>query len=157
MSHVTDIRLRIRDLDALAEAADQLGMELRRDQKTYAWWGTFVGDSRSYGAHDPKKFGHGDHALRIKGDSPRNGSSGPWEIGVVKAPDGDGYDLLFDIFGSAGQRLMQHVGEGANKLRQEYAAAVALKQARKQAVTRGFTATREQLAGGRILLRLRKR
>jgi hypothetical protein len=157
MSHVTDVRLKIRDLDALREACEHLGLELREGQTTYAWWGTFVGDSRDYGQHDPKKFGHSEHAIRIKGDNPKMGSSGPWEIGVVKAADGDGYDLLYDAYGSAGQRLTNAVGPNVNHLRKEYATANAMAQARKRLGPKGWTTERIDLPTGKVKLKVRKR
>ena len=46
MSHVTDLKLRIHDLDALEEAAEKCGLQLMRGQKTYAWFGEFMNDSR---------------------------------------------------------------------------------------------------------------
>ena len=157
MSHVTKIDLKVRDLDALEEAADQLGLELRREQKKYAWWGRFVGDSHEYGDADPKTFGRCEHALRIKGTTPHDGSGGPWEIGVVPAKDGDGYTLLYDRYGSAGRQLEEKVGARCAKLKQEYACAVTTKRARATIARKGFELTREGLAGGRIRLRLRKR
>ena len=156
MSHITDVKLKVRDLDALEEACEELGLELRRGQTTFAWWGTFVGDSRSYGELDPQAFGTCAHAIRVKGTTPRNGSGGPWEIGVVPARDGDGFVIGFDTYGTAGAALLEKVGRDANRLRQEYAAAVAVRKARKAAALRGFTATKERV-GGRLQVRLRKR
>lgn len=157
MSHVTDVKMRVRDIGALREAAEACGLELREGQTTYAWWGQFVGDSNAYGQHDPKDFGKCEHALRVKGTNPRNGSSGPWEIGVVKAKDGDGFDLLYDRYGNAGRALEQHVGDSAKRLKREYSAAMATRRAKATVVRRGFTLQREDLLGGRIRLRLRKR
>jgi hypothetical protein len=157
MSHVTDVKLKIRDLEALREAAEALGLELREGQTHYAWWGTYVGDSHAYGEHLPSEMGTCAHALRIKGDTPRNGSNGPWEIGVFKSKDGDGFGLAFDAYGTAGRRLSAAVGPNADRLRQEYAYALARRKAKADPKLRGFVATREQLTGGRVLLRLRKR
>lgn len=157
MSHVTDIKLRIRDLDALAEACEVLGMELIRGKKTYAWWGTYVGDSRSYGSHQPSEMGRCSHAIKIKGDAPKNGSGGPWEIGVVETDGEEGFGLYYDTYGSAGRRLSEFVGPGANRLRQEYAAAVATKKAKATLARKGFVLKRETLDGGRIRLRAVRR
>lgn len=151
MSHVTDVKLKIRDLDALEEAAALCGLVLSRDQKTYAWYGRFVGDSNDFGSFDPKTFGRSEHALRRADHKP-----GDYEIGVVKAKDGEGFEILYDKWGP-GARLTALVEENANKLRREYAAAVALRNARKTVGRKGFVATREDLAGGRIRVVLRKR
>jgi hypothetical protein len=156
MSHVTEMKLRIHDIDALKVAAEACGLEFRENQHTYCWWGQFMNDSHAYGNHDPKKFGQCEHALREPGTVPQDGSSGPWEIGVVKATDGDGYDLLFDTFGGAGQRLTQKVGPRANKFRREYAAAVASKKSLASLARRGFKLSREEMPGNRIRLKLRR-
>lgn len=158
MSHVTQVSLRVKNLDALEEAAKQLGLELRRGQRTHAWWGSFVGDSTPPKGRDPKDYGKCEHAIGRAGTKPRSGSSGEWEIGVVKALDGDGFDLMLDEFGSSGERLMATSGgHGLPKLRQEYAAAVAVAQARKKLAPKGFTVQREAVAGGRIRIKVVKR
>lgn len=157
MSHVTDVKLKIHDLDALRDACEHLGLELRENQKTYAWWGTYVGDSHAYGEHRPADMGKCQHAIRIKGDSPRNGSQGPWEIGVVAAADGDGFGLYYDAYGSAGARLSQKVGPSANRLRQEYSTAVATRKATATLAKKGWRVTREDVPGQIVRLKLRKR
>lgn len=155
MSHVTDLKLRITDLDALAEACEQLGLELQLGKETYAWWGRYVGDSDAYGQHTPDKMGRCDHAIRIKGDRPKSGSGGPWEIGVVK--EGDGYQLYYDTYGGAGRRLTERIGAQADRLRREYACAVVTRRAKATLAKKGYRLTREDLPAGRIRLRLRKR
>lgn len=158
MSHVTSINLVVKDLDSLEKACDELGLELQRGKRTYAWWGQFMNDSNAYGGHDPKTFGRGEHAIKVKGDRPQNGSMGPWEIGVVKALDNkEGFELLYDQFGGAGARLTEKVGPAANKLRQQYAAAVAEKNALAKLSRHGYRASRETLPTGALRLRLRKR
>jgi hypothetical protein len=157
MSHVTDVKLKIRDLDALKAAAEECGLELREDQKTFAWWGNFVGDSNQYGEMTPDKMGKCDHALRIPGTNPRNGSAGPWEIGVFKSADGDGYGLAFDTYGGAGRQLLDKVGPNADKLRQAYAVNVAEAKALKDLSRHGWRATREKLPTGQVRIKLRKR
>ena len=149
--------MRIADLDALEEAAEKCGLVLERDKKTYAWWGTYVGDSRDYGEHRPAEMGKCEHALRVKGTSPRNGSGGPWEIAVVKAKDGQGFGLYYDRYGSAGAALTAAVGPQENALRREYAVAVATRKAKATLGRKGWTIAREDLPGNRVRLKLRKR
>lgn len=156
MSHVTEVKLRVRDLDALDEACEALGLELRRDRRTFAWWGTFVGDSRSYGEMLPKDMGKCEHAIRIKGDQPKDGPQGPWEIAVLPAKDGDGFKLFYDNFGAAGRRLTDAVGPDVCKLRQEYATAVSSAKAKRTLGPKGFRITRENLATGQVRLRVRR-
>lgn len=156
MSHVTDVRMRVKDLDALDEACDALGLELRRGQTRYAWWGTFVGDSSAYGQHDPATFGKCEHAIGRKGMRARTGPDGEYEIGVVPALDGDGYDLLYDAYGP-GRRLTEIVGEGVNTLRREYACAAVTRKAKQKLAPKGWQVARENLPNGRIRVKLRKR
>lgn len=151
MSHVTDVKLKVTDLDALERAAERLGFEFRRDQKTYAWYGRFMNDSNAYGKHDPKNFGKSEHALRLKNHQP-----GDYEVGVVKSLDGDGYEILFDEWGP-GQKLKAVVGPQANALRREYAAEVAEQKAMQKLSRHGWRVQREDLPGNRIRLRLKKR
>ena len=158
MSHVTDVKLKIRDVEALKEACEALGLELQEDKRTYAWWGTFVGDSRSYGEHRPEEMGTCDHAIKVAGTNPLNGSSGPWEIGVVRAKDGDGFGLYYDTYGSAGRALTDRVGPNAQRLKHEYAVAQARRKAQATLARRGWVVgAREDLGNGRTRIKLRKR
>mgnify|MGYP006919661921 CR=1 FL=1 len=151
MSHITDVKLRVKDTEALAEAAALCGLELKLGQQSFKWFGRFVGDSAVPEGRSAADYGKCEHALALT-----NAQSGDYEIGVVKALDGDGFDLLVDTWGQT--RLLAAVGGNAmNKLRQEYAAAVALKAAKKSLSAKGFTATRKQLDGGRILIQMVKR
>jgi len=151
LSHVTDVKLRITNLDALAEAADKCGLVLMRDQKTYTWYGHFVGDSASYGNIPIEDFGKSAHALRLK-DHKR----GDYEIGLHTAKDGEGFQVVFDSWGP-GQKLAAAVGLKANTLRREYAAAVASRKATETLARKGWRVVREDLPGNQIRLRLRHR
>jgi len=44
MSHVTTVKVEIKDLAALREACESIGLEFREGQKKYKWYGRFVGD-----------------------------------------------------------------------------------------------------------------
>lgn len=152
MSHVVNIGLRIRDLDAL-EAALPPELVLRRGQKTHAWWGRFVGDSTPPPGRDPKDYGKCEHAIGRRGVQPADGPNGEWEIGLVPALDGDGFDTLCDTFGETGRRLTQHIPA----IKREYAAGVASGKAMAKLKPKGWTLARENLANGRIRLRVRHR
>lgn len=137
MSHITDIKLRIRDLDAAEEAGLKCGLELRRNQTTYDVY---------------YSKGTCDHALAL----PNAVRGQDYEIGLVKAADGDGYDVKWDPFNQ--RRLIAAVGDtNANKFRREYAAAVAMRRAKTQLSRKGFSVQRQDLDGGRIRLRLVRR
>jgi hypothetical protein len=150
MSHITDGKCRVRDLDDLEVAGRACGLELVRGKTTHRWYGRFVGDSAPPAGMKPADYGKCLHALRLPQAGPDD-----YEIGVVKALDGgDGFDLVFDSWGQA--RLLNAVGgAGLNKLRQEYAVAVALRKAK--ASLRGFVPKRENLPNGRVRLLMVKR
>ena len=45
MSHISKIELVIHSLEDLKEACRQLGFEFMKNQKTYKWYGRWVGDT----------------------------------------------------------------------------------------------------------------
>lgn len=121
MSHVAKVTLKIKDLDALAEACRQCGLELVRGQRTYKWYGRSVGD---YGADDlASRHGHAvtdwgkcEHAIRVQGNDRA------YEIGVVRDTAGD-LSLVYDNW-MGGYGLEDKAGKGLDKLKQFYAATV---------------------------------
>ena len=127
MSHVAEISLEIRDLDALAAAAKELDLELIRDQKTYKWYGRSMGDYPLPVGFKKEDLGTCDHAIRIPGNDRA------YEIGVCKRRDGKaGYVLQWDFF-SGGYGMAEKVGgDKAQALVQGYATQVAIKTARAQ-------------------------
>ncbi len=147
MSHVSEVKLKLKDLDAVEEAAKACGLELVRGQKSFKWYGTFVGDTTPPVGRDPKDYGKCEHALR------QTDMRGGYEVGLVPALDGDGYDALFDSWSSQGGRLPGKL----STLKREYAAAVTTKKAEATLAKKGFRVTREDLPGNRIRLKLRKR
>src|SRR5690242_4399839 len=112
MSHVALIDIEVHDLDALQAVAEMLGMELRRDQKTYHWFGKHVGDYPLPAGFTKEDLGKCDAALVVKPDTKRTWTQNvalngkdvgpqfqPYEIGVAKAKDGrPGYVLLWDFW-----------------------------------------------------------
>lgn len=152
MSHVTDVKLKIHDIDALEEAVDKLGMILQRGQKTYQWYGRFMNDSSAYGGYDPKDFGKCEHAIRRK-----DHQAGDYEIGVVNARDGNGYELLVDTWGPGGKLVAAGGGRSLDGIRREYAASVATRKAVDKLSRHGWRVVREELPGNNIRLKLRKR
>lgn len=152
MSHVTDVKLKVRDLAALKEAAEACGLELREDQTSYKWYGRWVNDFSGPTAavtqgHDPKDFGKSAHAIGIPGNR------SAYEIGVVARKDDDGFDLLYDAWDG---QLEPKAGKNLSKLRREYAASVASRKAIDHLAKRGFKLSRENV-GNTIQLRLRAR
>ncbi len=144
MSHITDVKLRVKNLDALEQAAALLDMELVRGQTT---WKSYYGDARSVAA----QHGQAEHAMRVKGDAKA------YEIGLIKSKDGgDGWDLKFDSWGPGGSALAAKAGANLSRVRQEYAVAVALDKT-KGLVRKGFVAKREALPSGVVRLRMVRR
>lgn len=117
MSHVLKGSLRVNDLDALAAACEQRGLELVRGQESYKWY-----EGRSAC----------DHAIVQKNPGSQN-----YEIGVKAREDGEGYDLLWDPFDRGLERA---AGKDMGLLKQEYAAARSMRQLSRQ----GYRVSRRQ-------------
>lgn len=127
MSHITKIDLEIKDLSCLETAAEMLNLDFNRDAKTHLY---YAGNR-----------GKCDHSISVRG------KKDAYEIGVVANTDGS-YKLNWDDY-AGGRGLVDVVGQGASRLKQEYAVAVAEKQARRQ----GYRVKRENI-GGKIRLRM---
>ncbi len=148
-SHVTDVKLKIADLDSLDETCHRLGLTLHRDKKNWKWYGQFMNDSNRYGNLKPSEMGKGDHAISV------NGAAGAYEIGLRS--DGQGaYDLYYDSWGS-GANIERVAGKDLNVLRKEYAFTTAQRKAKKTLGVKGWTTQRVDMPNGGIKLKLRKR
>lgn len=114
MSHIAEVNLELKDLDALAKAADALGLELVRDCKTFNYYG---------GAKDPAV-----HKLKLKG-----ASAGAYEIGL-RYTDGSqtAFQPAWDTFGQHGAALVRAAGRDCVELKKRYAAEVAAKELRRK-------------------------
>jgi len=154
MSHLTDVRLTVRSLDDLERGGAVLGFDLIRDKREHAWYGMMVGDSaegRQVAAERGiENLGKCDHVLR-----PKNWRQGDYEIGVVANGDGT-FNLLYDSWGP-GQKITQLAGPNLARLRQEYAVAVTESRHASTLARDGFSLEREDLANGRVRLRMRRR
>lgn len=151
MSHVVDLNLVIKDLDSLKKACEELGLELVEGQKTYKWFGTFMGDSPLPEGFTAKDLGKCEHAIRVPG------SNTAYEIGIVKRKDGNGYTALWDFWnGGYGLKAKIHDSQGlennGDMLMQNYASQVSIKQAKKK----GFTVTKTVASNGEIILTARR-
>ena len=67
-----------------------------------------------------------------------------------------GHELLYDSWGP-GRELEQRGGKDLQKLRQEYAIAVATRRAQRQYAKQGFKTTRENQPNGRVRVKLVRR
>ena len=150
MSHVATVELEIKDLACLKKACKELGLEFRENQNTFRWYGQWVND---YGAQDAaykngiktEDYGKCLHAIGI----PNNNKA--YEVGVVKAPNGPGFTLVWDFY-AGGHGLQAAIGQDGNMLKQGYAKEVAKKKARNM----GFTLSEQKLEDGTIRLTARR-
>lgn len=120
MSHVAKIELEVTDLCALKSACRDLGLVFREDQKTYAWYGSWVGNYPLPEGLTAEDLGKCDHAILVPGAR--------YEIGVVRR--GGKYHLLWDPWHAGG--LEQVLGPNACRLKQAYARSRVLTEARRR-------------------------
>ena len=120
MSHISKIELVIHSLDDLKEACRKLGFEFVEGQKSYRWYGRWVGDTPMPEGINVEDLGKCDHAIRIPGCL--------YEIGVVK--QNDRYILLWDYYSVGG--LSEKIGPNAGRLKQAYTVARVTKEARRK-------------------------
>jgi hypothetical protein len=154
LSHVATCDLVVKDLDALERAAESLGLQLVRGQKTYRWVEKWYDDYHAQNAayrHGirPEDYGkNAEHAIVVPGVKTH-------EIGVVRRPDGKGFMLIWDFAG--GYELCKRIARGADladadRLRQAYAVEVARGTAIKQ---RQQVISTQTLVDGRVKIRIR--
>lgn len=145
MSHVATINVTIKDLTALADACERLGLDFRYGQKTHRWYGEWVKDYNGENAAyrngvKPEDYGKCDHAIRIPGNAEA------YEVGVVGQADGS-FRLVWDFY-RGGYGLMDKIGDNGQKLVQMYAVEAAKMAARRK----GHAVTEQTLPGGAIKL-----
>lgn len=142
MSHVATVEVHITDLDALQAACEPLGLEFVEGATTFRWYGYSVGDYPLPAGFTEADMGKCDHVIRL----PDNSTA--YEVGVVRRRDGKpGYLLMYD-FWQGGFGLEAVIGAKACRLKQHYAAQVAMQQVRKQ----GYRVTQSRTETGAIRL-----
>lgn len=136
MSHITQIACEVKDLAAAEEAAKALGCTVEHGTKPRYWGTQFNGDEAK----------NCDLVVKLPGK---------YDLGLLKKEDGSytfvaDNELFSGPFGrnDAGRQLM---GDNAGRFRQEYAAAVAMKAARKK----GISAFRKVREDGNVVITLR--
>jgi len=118
MSHISNISTNgiEFDLGVLKALCQQEGWAFIDNQKTYRWFGRFVGDSPMPAGFTEKDLGKCDHAISIPGCS--------YELGVLKGKNG-GYIMLADFwmegglhrkFGAKGEKFIQYYGVAQDKV-----------------------------------------
>ncbi len=144
MSHVVNIDLSISSLEALDDACKELGLELIQNQKTYRWFGQFVGDSPLPAGFTQADLGKCEHAIRVKGNSQA------YEIGLVRSKTNPKeYHLLFDYWAGGGGLVEKIGGNQAMKLKDHYGAALMKRHVKKQGMRVKQTIT----TSGKIIIK----
>ncbi|MCB1132171.1 MAG: DUF1257 domain-containing protein [Verrucomicrobiae bacterium] len=124
MSHFTTIQTQIKDLDALRDAASELGLE-------------FLTNARCRGYAGVTRLA--EHVIKLKG---------PYDIAVDPSPENDGsYQLTADQWDG---HVAREVGVGYGRLLQSYGVHKTI----KEAAARGLRSTRRVESDGSILLTL---
>lgn len=130
MSHITEIKVNIQNLEALKKACDAIGLQFVENKTQHKY---FAGSMAKC-----------DHVIRLK-DNPN-----AYEIGVIKNSDGT-YKLNWDVF-SGGKGMVDAVGgKNAEKLLQHYS----VEQAAMALARKGFRVNRKTLQNGSIVLETR--
>lgn len=135
MSHVSQIELKIKSLEALKAACARLGCKFMEGQKTYKWYGQYMGDYRMPDGMKVEDLGKCTHAISVPGAN--------YEIGVVER-DGE-VNLLWDFWQSGG--LERKLGKGAGLLKQAYA----VEQAKIQARRKGYSVYEKLTEDGKAI------
>jgi hypothetical protein len=120
MSHISKIELEIQSLENLREACNQLGFQFMENQKTYKWYGRWVGDSPLPEGIKIEDLGKCDHAIRVPDCE--------YEIGIIRHDKN--YTLLWDYWYRGG--LEDKIGPNAGKLKQAYTIARVKKEASRK-------------------------
>ena len=122
MSHISRIDLVITSLSDLDTACRALGFQFMNSQRTYRWFGRWVGDAPMPDGITADDLGKCDHAIRVPGCD--------YEIGVVQR--GERYILLWDSWSAGG--LVEKIGPNAGILKQAYS----IRRVRSEARRKGY-------------------
>ena len=125
MSHISQVKTAINDLDALEQACKALGLELRRDQKQHRYYSN--------------QHNQCDHAIVLPGNA------SAYEIGLVLGADGQTYEIQHDDY-MGGKGMTAVAGPGCRKLLVEYGRA----KTQRIAQQKGWSYREERLQDGRI-------
>jgi len=127
MSHITVLEIKVKDIDALMQACQSLGLQFNRDKKSYKWYNGNLAC---------------DHTISVANDT--------FEIGLIDR--GTHFDLMGDFMG----QLRYVAGIKGVKLTQEYTKIVAIKEAMRIAENDGYLMdTQEDPETGETVITLR--
>lgn len=143
MSHIATVDLEVHDLDALAEAAERVGLQLVYGQQTYHWFGSNVSNYPLPEGFTTADLGRCEHAIRIPPDAAAAAGRLPYEIGIARRRDGKDGWLLFWDFWMGGFGLQERAGPNCEHLSREYAGITATREAMLHGFTLGEELRRE--------------
>lgn len=126
MSHIATVQTEFRDIEAVATAAQHIGLEFDRNATSFRW---YAGQRSTCNG-----------VLRVPGNPQAH------EVGLVKQADGS-YAAQYDPW-QGGYGLEKLAGKNLMTLRNEYAATVAVRQLARQ----GYRVTRQIDKQGRLQL-----
>ena len=137
MSHVVVLDLEIKSLEAVQRMCANLGWVFHENQKTYRWYGQWVGDYNAADAatrqgFNPEDLGKCDHAISVPGVE--------YELGLKWT--GEKFSLVWDFWDKKLQSEMG--GTKGEKFMQEYGLACVTLEAEQQ----GYTWTSRKLDNG---------
>jgi hypothetical protein len=102
VSHVVDLDVQVKDIDALRAACEATGTLELVEKSTYKWYGRHVGDYPMPAGFTKADLGKCEFAIKVKG-----ATRDTYEVGVVKRRDGkEGYTFLYDFY-AGGNGLIQ--------------------------------------------------
>lgn len=137
MSHVSKIEMEIKSLEVLKDACNRLGLRFKENQKTYQWFGEYMGAYPLPEGMTQSDLGKCDHAIEVPDCK--------YDIGVIK--QNGHYALFWDFWSSGG--LERKLGKDAGKLKQAYA----ISRIRKEAVNKNYRVSEKKTQTG-IQLRM---
>jgi len=132
MSHISKMELQITSLLDLKEACQRLGLIFIDNQKTYKWYGTWVGDSPLPEGITTEELGKCSHAIKVSGCA--------YEIGVVRR--GSKFILLWDSWSSGGLELK--IGKDAGILKQAYS----IQRIKREAMLKRYRISEQKVEKG---------
>lgn len=145
MSHLVTIATQLRDLAASRAACKRMGWELLEGQKTFEWYGRYVGDYRAFEKQltdlgiKTEDYGKCDHAIKVPGAE--------YEIGLVQK--GDQLVPLWDAYKPGGlQDITNENGMGG------FLQAYAIEKAKLEARRKGYSVTERTLPNGTVQLQV---
>jgi hypothetical protein len=166
MSHIVTIKTEFRSLPAIEAACKRLGWAFSRNQRTYKWFGDWIGDSslpeelftpeqlthiKRLDDSERQKYmtefmGNCDHAITVPGCS--------YEIGVLEVRCKEGgkkFVLAYDYWPSGGLHTKMPTKPGDPN---PFAQAYAIEAAKAQAIIEGYSVEESTLANGTMVLTL---